>query len=45
MFDAHIFPLENEFAEDFQFMNSYLYLDLNNMYKKFLHLRFSKKTL
>lgn len=31
MFDAPIFPLqlENEFAEDFQLLNIYLYVDLN----------------
>ena len=28
MFDALIFALENESAEDFQLMNSYLYVDL-----------------
>ena len=38
------FPQENEFAEDIQFMNSYL--DLNYLcIKKFLHLRFRKKIL
>ena len=35
------FPLENEFAEDIQFMNSYL--DLNYLcIKTFLHIRFRK---
>ena len=26
MFDAHIFPLEDQFAQDFQFMDNWLYL-------------------